>query len=168
MFRNVLSVLLAAALAVPVAAQPMTPGHDAARAIGESIFLSLDIDRSGAVTQEEMIMLGDLVFETMDRDASLLISRDEMISWEHGLADMAAFRGRSQAHEAAMGMVFDIFDADGDAGLTAEEHRAAIDRAHQLADSDGDGKLSAREFRESFIISVALRNAMGGVAKTGL
>ena len=163
MFRPaLLASAVAALLAVPAAADPLAPTHDSARAMGEAFVMALDADRSGTVEAGELSAFAGAAFAAIDTDASGAVTRAEMLGWEDGPRAEAAFVGRAQGFDAAMGTVFDLFDRDGDGRLTRQEHETGVVKAAAFADLDGDGVLTTREFREGHVLEVAMRNAFHG------
>lgn len=157
-----------AALAVPLPALAQSSqgdlnagnAADAARAMVEEWAGVLDANGDRRIDGGEMAEGLSRVFPSVDADSSGSVSQAEFRDWEFGLAEMAAFRDRAQAYDAAMGVVFDLYDRDDDGALTMEEYREAIDRSMAYADFDEDGAMSYDEFRRGFIINVALRHAM--------
>ena len=152
--------LLSAAAAQAQSRDVVAASVDAARAAIETAAAEMDADGDGRITAAELQDGHAALFTSVDADASGEILRDELIGWEFGLGEMAAFRDRAQGFEAAMGMVFDLFDRDGDHGITAQEIAEGLVQAHAFADRDGDGALSYAEYRSNFVVNVALRNAM--------
>jgi Ca2+-binding EF-hand superfamily protein len=161
-----LAALLCLGLATPLCAQeaggppPASLTVDAARAQVEESAMLIDTNGDALIDRSEIDAASVAYFASIDVDGSGTLTRGEFLGWEFGLADMAAFRGRSQGYEAAMGMVFDFFDRDGDRLVAREELEVAIARAHLYADTNDDQALTFDEFRSNFIINVALRNAM--------
>ncbi|MFO6464026.1 EF-hand domain-containing protein [Jannaschia sp. KMU-145] len=157
------ALLLAALAATSALAQETVPASatvDAARAQIEALAAEMDVDGDARITLDELQAAAGQIFPSIDADASDGLTRAEFLGWEFGLAEMAAFRGRTQGYEAAMGMVFDLFDRDGSQGIDAAEFEAAMVESHAYADLDGDAALSAAEFRSNFVVNVALRNAL--------
>lgn len=157
---------VAAFLLVALAARPAlaeTSGQvrpDLGLAHAESIAAQMDADRDGLITAPEAEAVSGRVFASMDADASGDITRAEMRGWEFGMADLAAFRNRSQAYDTAIGIAFDVLDDDRDGRVTAAEHAAGIARSIAVSDADGDGGVSRTEFLQRFVYSVAMRNAL--------
>ena len=154
--------LVAAILSGAVAAEAAPALPDSVRAQIEGVAVAMDLDGDGLISTAEAAETGDRVFASLDADASGAVDRGEMLDWEHGMAATAAFRGREQAYGAAIGIAFDLFDADGDGMVTRGEHAAAIERAAAFADLDGDGGMSRGEFARRFVFGVAMRNALEG------
>lgn len=163
--RHVTPITLALAAAICGAAATAEDGpavHDVANARIEGVAAAMDIDRDGAISASEAAETGRQVFASLDADGSGAVDRAEMLDWEHGMSALAAFRGREQAYEAALGFAFDLFDADGDGTVTRAEHEAGIARSTAFADMDGDGGMSRGEFLRRFVYSVAMRAALEG------
>ena len=131
-----------------------------ARSVLEAVAAALDADDDRIIAPAELAPAAASVFVSMDADRDGRLVLAEMLGWRDGLGEMAAFRGRSQAYEATLGLVFDMFDEDGDGAVDAPEHARAIRKAARLADADRDGELSMEEYRTRFMLNVALRNAM--------
>ena len=163
MFRPaLLASAVAALLVAPAAADPLAPTHDAAGAMGAAFVMALDADRSGTVEPEELSRFADAAFSAIDADSSGDVTRAEMLGWADGPRAEAAFVGRAQGYDAALGTVFDLFDRDRDGRLTPTEHAHGIVAAAAFADLDGDGVLTTREFRDGYVLEVAMRNAFHG------
>ncbi|MEM9795211.1 MAG: EF-hand domain-containing protein [Pseudomonadota bacterium] len=152
--------LLAATLLFAAPAAGQIRHHDAGAAMVQSLAAAMDANSDGAISLEELTETSALIFEKIDADSSGSLTFEEMTDWEFGLAEMAEFRGRGQAYDAAMGVVFDMFDRDNSGQVDGTEHSEAITRAAQYADTDNDGAMSFDEFYSNFIVNVALRNAM--------
>lgn len=156
-----LAAVLAALTAGTASADDAGPSRpDNGLAQAESIAATMDADGDGGITAEEALSFAGPVFASIDADSSGGVSRAEMREWEFGMADLAAFRGRTQAYETAIAITFDAFDADRDGSIDEAEHSAGVARSVAQADADGDGAMSRAEFLDRFVYSVAMRNAL--------
>lgn len=144
----------------PAAIDPAPARVDAGRAAVEAFAARLDADGDRAIDRGELAAGAALAFPSIDKDGSGTVDAREWRDWEFGLGEMAAFRGRAQAYDAAMGIVFDLLDRDGDGALTAVEYRESMAAAHASADRNGDGRLGLGAFYQGFLVNVALRHAM--------
>lgn len=166
MTRSLLAAILAGTLAAPLAAAPLLAPVDASatvdpgRAAIDAFAIAADANRDGRLSMVELESAGRVVFASMDVDADGAVTEAEMTGWRYGLADLAAFRGRAQAHDTAMGLVFDMMDRDRSGFVEAGEHRDGLARGWRNGDRDGDGRLSMAEFRDGFFITAALRRAL--------
>ncbi|MDA8585914.1 EF-hand domain-containing protein [Rhodobacteraceae bacterium] len=164
MMRYVLVTALTLA-ATPLLAQSdgevQSPSNfDAARATVELRALELDTNKDGVINRPELTAAATAAFPIYDADASGDIDVVEFKTAPFGFSDMASFRGREQAYDAAFGLVFDLFDRDEDGRLNEEDFLTSIDRAFNYADIDSDDALTNDEFLRGFITNVALRHAM--------
>lgn len=151
--------LIPIAAALVLATAPTAQAdHDAVRAISEAMAFSIDADHSGLLDRAELEAFGMAVFQRMDINGSGTVTRLEAARWEDGMSDMAVHRGRMDAYEAAIGVVFDLFDTNGDGALDPAEQRAGLCAATTAADSDGDGALTKGEYRDRHLFSIAMRN----------
>ncbi len=154
----ILSLALAAAW--PALAQTVPSEPDAARALAQNFAVSMDADRDGEISAAEMVAFSDQVFVSLDADGSGDVSVSELQTWEFGMGDIAAFRGREQAYMAVIALVHDIMDADKDGVVSAEEHREGILVSRDRSDVNRDGRLETEEFLRNFIYSMAMRSAL--------
>lgn len=143
---------------LPATSQTVPP--DAAVAQAEIIGQQIDANRDGVIVREELRAFGEALYQGMDADSSGLVQREELSNWQFGMAEIADFRGRQQAFETSVDIVFDIFDRDNDQAVSVEEHVRAFDGALDLADLDGDGAMTIREYMDGFIYNIAIRNAL--------
>lgn len=151
--------LLALVAATPLAAQDGAPAiDDRGRAIAETFAAQADAD--GVISENEIGAVGASAFASLDADGDGAVGLDEMLSWRFGMAGIAAFRDRTQAFDAIVGMVFDVFDAADDGRLTQAGHRAAVTRAASLADRDGNGTMTHDEPLGGSIFNTAMRYAL--------
>ncbi len=155
------ALLAALAAAGPVLAQTDARARpDTGIARAESIAAEMDVDRDGKIALDEADAFAQRIFTSMDVDASGDLTLSEMRGWEFGMADIAAFRDRTQAYDTAIGIAFDVLDDDRDGRVTAAEHSDGIARSIAASDADGDGGVSRTEFLQRFVYSVAMRNAL--------
>ena len=151
MFRTAATAALTVlTLALPAAAQPVTPivGSamvDVSAAAIDAFGVAMDTDKNAMISQLEMAIAGHQIFASMDADADGGLSRREMIDWPAGFGDLARFRGRDAEFANAMTMMFDLMDTDRDMRIDAREHAAGLAVAWRLADSDGDARMSLTE-----------------------
>lgn len=162
--------LLAAALAALTAALPASAGPpavdasltvDAAAAAIDAFALAIDTDRDGRLSPLETAAANRLVFASIDADGDGGLTALEMTSWPQGFRELAAFRNRTQAYDAAFGVLLDLLDRDRDGRIDADEHARGMAVAARLADVDGDGALSMAEFRRDFLVTSVLRRGLG-------
>lgn len=158
--------LAMALLSVPAMAETLSADVsmtvNSGRAAVDAFAVAIDANRDGRISPVEMDTAGRAIFASMDVDGDGLLTRGEMTGWEHGAARLAEFRGRTEAYDAAIGMVFDLFDRDHSGGVDAAEHAKAMRDGWALADRDGDGVMSLNEFREGFVVTAAMRTGLTG------
>lgn len=123
-------------------------------------FESADLNSNGTVSRDEMMEQGDNIFVSMDSDDDGNLSFDEFFGWDFGFKNLAEEKGREQAYETALKMVFNIWDRDANGFVTSIEQRAGVARDFVRNDLDGDYALSRPEFLGGFLINVALRTAL--------
>ena len=121
---------------------------------------TMDTNDDQLISQNEMEMFGGTVLTLIDTDEDGKITREEQSAFQLGMVEIADFRERRQAYDAAQAIVFDIFDRDSDGVISREEHMTGYRRAHTFADFDEDGQLSMSEYLNGFIFNIALRNAL--------
>lgn len=161
----ILSAFLSLAPLAATAAPPVVDAWrlvDASQAIIEDMGRQIDADRDGLISEVELKAAAREMFMSVDVDCDGNLTREEVASWRNDFVDIAIFRGRKQAYDATMSMVFDLLDKDKSGDLDVEEHAAGMDVARTLADRDGDGSMSLAEFREGFLFSMAFRHALTG------
>ncbi|MEM7490041.1 MAG: EF-hand domain-containing protein [Pseudomonadota bacterium] len=165
--RSLAALALGAALAAgpalagdPLHGATAAQSVDAGRSQVEDFARALDADGDMSISAEELRTATMEIFPSADTDGSGAVDRAEFVGWKYGLADMAAFRGRDQGFDAAMGVVFDLFDRNDDGGLDPAEMEEGMMRSLAYADTDGDGAMALEEFYRDFLITVALRNGM--------
>lgn len=164
MTRTILALAATAFLATPALAQTLPADIsltvDPGRASIDAFAVAMDANNDGRISPVEMDSAARAVFASMDVDGDGALTEGEMTGWEHGMAHLAAFRGRSQAYDAAMGMVFEMLDRDMSGTVDAAEHARGMRAAWALADRDGDGVMSHAEFRDGFVVTAALRRGL--------
>jgi len=137
-----------AALAVPVIAQTRGWGGDDGmhgRMQGEMLdFDTLDADKDGKITKEEIAAARTARIKAMDPDGDGFVTREEMLAHANDMA-------RKQV-EARIGDMFARMDTDGDGKLGAAEVMAApmggqrgMDRMFDRVDADSDGAVTRAE-----------------------
>lgn len=152
--------LVAAFLAVSVQADEIgNLRNDPGRAIAEAIAAQVDADSDGFIDLAELDAAAEEAMAAIDRNDDGRMTRGELMSWQMGMAELAAFRDRAASYETVMAFVFDIFDRDNDSIVSPEEHRAAVLRSYDYADLDEDGRLTIEEYLGGFIFNVAMRSA---------
>lgn len=164
MMRYVLATALTVAV-TPLMAQSedggdFAHGIDAARAAVEATALELDVNNDQLISRSELMAAAFEGFSAYDVDESGDIDITEWTTAPFGFSEMARARGREQAYNAAMGLVFDLFDRDDDQLLSNGNFLAAMNGAFSYADMNKDDELTGEEFRRGFIMNVALRQAM--------
>ncbi len=156
--------LAALLLAAPSTAQTLPTDIsltvDPARASIDAFAVAMDTNRDSRISTVELDIAAQAIFASMDTDASGALTELEMTGWEHGMAQLAAFRGRTQAYDAALGVVFDLLDGDGSGTIDAGEHTRGMRAAGALADRDGDGAMTLGEFRDGFMVTTAIRQGL--------
>ena len=154
------TAFVAAIAAAPVGAQRTIPTHDEGRALTEQLAGAVDEDGDGIIDPRELNAFAEAVFMSVDTDGDSAMSIAELAGWRYGMADIAAFRDRSQAFETTIAFVHDIFDRDDDGRVTPAEHAAAVAHSAAYADLDSDGVLTRDEYLDGFIFNVAMRSAL--------
>ncbi len=150
-----------AAVAITVAPVALAE-RDQGRAMAELFAAQIDVDHDGTLEESEVLAFSDAVFASMDIDGSGGLTFEEMRDWEHGMADLAAFRHREDAFDASIGMAFALFDRDRDGLISPSEYEAGVRVAAGLADGDEDGNLTVNEYLDGFIFNIAMRTALAG------
>ncbi len=147
--------------AVATLATPMALAErDQGQAMAELFAAQIDADRDGTLEENEVLAFSEAVFASMDTDGSGGLTFEEMRDWEHGMADLAAFRHREEAFDASIGMAFALFDRDRDGLISPSEYEAGVRVAAGLADGDEDGSLKVDEYLDGFIFNIAMRKAL--------
>lgn len=136
--------------------------RDQGRAIAEQFAAQIDADHDGTLEEDEVLAFSKAVFASMDVDGSGGLTFEEMRDWEHGMADLAAFRHREEAFDASIGMAFALFDRDRDGLISPGEYETGVRVAAGLADGDQDGNLTVNEYLDGFIFNIAMRTALAG------
>jgi Ca2+-binding EF-hand superfamily protein len=130
------------------------------RRLADLAFSSLDTADRGDIDQGEFSNFGSDVFLSMDGDENGSLSLKEFMSWDYGMSGVAEERGRVEAYETALRIVFAFWDRDGDGNVSRTEHRQSLNFDFQRADTDNDTLLSQEEFTSGFSVMVALRAAL--------
>ena len=151
---------LALVLATAPALAQMQQRTDLGEAAIDAFAYGMDLNGDAQISPIEMNMASRQIFTAMDDNSDDLVSRDEMVGWEQDMRSLARFRGRMQAYNATMGLVFTLFDSDRDNMLTRAEHSDGLGQAWRVADRDGNGTMSMAEFRDDFLVTSALRAAV--------
>jgi len=116
---------------------------DAARSTVQANAREIDINDDGLISRQELLAAAAQAFPLYDADQSEDIDVNEFRESLFGFADMARVRDRQQAFDAAFGLVFDLFDREGDRRLSQQDLLDAVDRAFSYADHDSDNALSS-------------------------
>jgi len=156
MLTRTAAILALSAAATAAEAQPGTEG----RAVGETVFATIDATGRGAVHAGEIEAFRAAAFAGMDRDASGSVTYDEFAAWDPGFRQVAEAAGRGEAYVTASKIVFAFWDRDGDGAMTEREMRFAMTSDVRRADLDDDGLLTREEFIGGFPIMVAMRAAI--------
>ena len=130
------------------------------RAVGETIFVTMDQTGRGAIHMGDLEEFRDSVFAGMDYDGDGRVTYEEFASWDPGFARVAQETGRADAYVTASRIVFAFWDRNADGALTAREMRFAMSSDFRRADVDDDGLLTQEEFIQGFPIMVAMRAAI--------
>ncbi|MDX8350038.1 signal transduction protein [Cognatiyoonia sp. IB215446] len=150
------SLIAATLWSVPATAQEETDG----RRLAQMAFASLDEANRGFIDQGEFSNFGGDVFVSMDTDGDNNLSLPEFLSWDYGMAPLAAEAGREDAYETALRVVHAFWDRNGDGVISRTEHRQSLNFDFQRADTDNDALLTEDEFTGGFSVMVALRAAI--------
>ena len=107
------------------------PGRDA-----RPSFETLDLNKDGSVTQEEIDAAGQAHFATLDTDSNGALNKEELLA-----------RAQERAAKRIDRMI-ERLDADNDGALTLAEldARRGQGRMMERLDADGDGAISQAEF----------------------
>lgn len=130
------------------------------RAVGETLFETMDRTGSGAIHLGDIEAFRGSVFAGMDYDGNAKVTYDEFAAWDPGFALVAAEIGRKDAYTTASKIVFAFWDRNGNGELTEPEMRFAMTSDFRRADLDDDALLTQREFIDGFPIMVAMRAAI--------
>jgi len=157
MNRFAFAASLCVAFTAPVAA---IAEENEGRRLAELAFSGLDTADRGHIDQGEFTNFGSDVFYSMDYDQNDSLSLDEFMNWDYGMSGVAEERGRVEAYETALRVVFAFWDRDGDGDVNRTEHRQSLNFDFQRADVNGDALLTQEEFTSGFSVMVALRAAL--------
>ena len=138
------------------------PGLMAADALAHLQFGDIDTDRDGLATGDEFTAYSDLVMVSMDSDGSGDLSEQEFTSWGFGMQNLADAAGTRQGYNTALRVIFDYWDHDNDAAISAAELSGASMSSFAYADTSGDAMLDEAEFRDNVLLNIALRTALTG------
>ena len=159
--------LLGAVIPLVMAAAWATWASEAAaqdRPLGTQLtqlqFRDIDADHNGLATAVEFTAYGDLSMVSMDSDGSGDLSEQEFISWGFGMHTLADATGTRQGYDTALRVIFDYWDHDNDAEISAGELSDASMSSFAYADISGDAMLDEAEFRDNFLLNIALRSAL--------
>jgi hypothetical protein len=130
------------------------------RAVGETIFNSMDANGRGTIHMGDIEEYRASVFSGMDYDTNGKVTYTEFSSWDPGFARVAEAEGRSDAYTTASKIIFAFWDRNGDGDLTQPEMRRALSSDVRRADLDNDGLLTRMEFIQEFPLMVAMRAAI--------
>ena len=146
-----------ASLATPAIANAQTSeGRDLAKLA----FKSVDQAERGYIDQGEYTSFGGDVFVSMDYDGNSKLSLGEFLSWGFGMEQIAEEKGRGDAYETGMRVVFAFWDRNGDNQITKTEFRQSIAADFRRADFDNNAVLTEEEFLLGFSINIAARAAI--------
>jgi hypothetical protein len=159
--------LLTAAMPLVLPAVAATWASDAAaqdQPLGTQLaqlqFRDIDVDHNGLATADEFTAYGDLTMVSMDSDGSGDLSEQEFTSWGFGMHNLADATGTRQGYDTALRVIFDYWDHDNDAEISAGELSDASMSSFAYADTSGDVMLDEAEFSDNFLLNIALRNAL--------
>ncbi len=149
-----------ATMTAMMAACEGNPGLLAADALAHLQFRDIDADHDGLATGDEFTAYSDLVLVSMDSDGSGDLSEQEFTSWGFGMQNLADAAGTRQGYDTALRVIFDYWDHDNDAAISAGELSDASMSSFAYADTSGDAMLDEAEFTDNFLLNIALRNAL--------
>jgi hypothetical protein len=138
------------------------PGLLAADALAHLQFRDIDADHDGLATADEFTAYSDLVLVSMDSDGSGDLREQEFTSWGFGMQNLADAAGTRQGYDTALRVIFDYWDRDNDAAISAAELSDASMSSFAHADTGGDAMLDEAEFRDNVLLNIALRTALTG------
>ncbi|AGI69193.1 hypothetical protein OAN307_c37340 [Octadecabacter antarcticus 307] len=130
------------------------------RAVGETIFDSLDANRRATIHVGDIEKFRASVFSGMDYDTNGKVTYTEFSGWDPGFARVAEAEGRSDAYTTAPKIIFAFWDRNGDGDLTQPEMRSSLSSDVRRADFDDDGLLTRAEFIQGFPLMAAMRAAI--------
>jgi len=150
------SVVIVIAQALPGYTQETSPGKD----LAELSFISVDQNQDGFVDKTESDQFGEDVFVSMDFDDSGQLSEEEFLNWGYGFQTYAEEQKKELAYNTALRVVFSFWDRDGNGEISRPEQSWAALHDFERADLDNDDLLSPDEFLGGFSIMVAIRAAL--------
>jgi Ca2+-binding EF-hand superfamily protein len=136
------------------------PGLLAADGLAHLQFRDIDADHDGQASSDEFSAYSDLVLVSMDSDGSGDLSEQEFTSWGFGMQNLADAAGTRQGYDTALRVIFDYWDRDNDAAISAAERSDASMSSFAYADTSGDAMLNEAEFRDNVLLNIALRTAL--------
>jgi Ca2+-binding EF-hand superfamily protein len=140
-----------APMAAMMAACEGNPGLTAADALAQLQFRDIDSNDDGLTTSDEFTAYSDLVMVSMDSDGNGDLSEQEFTSWGFGMQNLADAAGTRQGYDTALRVIFDYWDHDNDAAISAAELGDASMSSFAYADTSGDAMLDEAEFRDNVL-----------------
>ncbi|SDD64881.1 EF hand [Rhodospira trueperi] len=134
-------------------AGPGGPGGPGGRVGGSGGMLTvMDADDDGTVTRAEFDRFHDLGFAAMDTDGDGEVSRQDFIDGRQPVFVTDDDRGRrwnsdqrAERRANRLGQRFDVWDANADGVVTADEFKAAGATRFEVLDLDGNGAVEKQE-----------------------
>ncbi|QUS57118.1 EF-hand domain-containing protein [Pseudovibrio brasiliensis] len=130
------------------------------RKLAELAFSSVKNSENDRIDRVAFSEFGENVFVSMDANDDDNLSFREYRSWDYGMMPLAEERGRVDAYNTAIRIVFAFKDRNGDGQISKAEHQQSMEFDFQRADSNADGYLTKDEFLNGHSIMVALRSAL--------
>ncbi len=130
------------------------------RELAKLAFQQADTDSSGSVSAKEYLEQGENIFISMDSDESGDLTEEEFTSWDFGMDTIAEDQGMMQAYIGSRKTIFDYIDTNLDWKLTADEMAGFSVRDFLLCDADRDGLVSEEEMLLNSIINMTIRSAI--------
>ena len=124
MFKPLVGLMLAAALALPAAAQEGLP-----KAVTDGMY----------VTVAEVRAKSESTFEAFAGPGATKVTREKFVSTKVPASIMPSSGGN------LLGKLFSLLDANSDGTLTISEWRQRLQKDIQFADENGDGKITLKE-----------------------
>ncbi|WP_299438486.1 hypothetical protein [uncultured Rhodospira sp.] len=116
------------------------------------LLLVMDADEDGTVTRAEFDRFHELGFAAMDADGDGQVARADFIEGRQGtMAGRGGMRQgpnsdwRAEVRADRLGQRFDVWDANADGVVTADEFSAANAARFDSLDVDGDGSVETQE-----------------------
>ncbi|MDO9525383.1 MAG: hypothetical protein Q7J57_07540 [Gemmobacter sp.] len=156
-------VAVTATLAVPVVAQSRGEGMRGGMHGAMLDFETLDINKDGKITKEDITAARDARIKSMDPDGDGFVTREEMLAH--------AMEAERKRVEARVGDMFDSMDTDADGRLSAAEvisgrmgrsGSGGMDRMFDRVDADKDGAISPEELDAAKVRMTEMREGRGG------